>query len=355
MATLTQIAKNSGVSVALVSRMLRGDPSLKIPDRLRSEILETKEQLGGSRTQRRRRKLSRIIVVPTNRMFTFGWVQSNVTSTDLFKTFEKTLQDNDFRLHFTFFDPDQKNKYFESLARSRMDCDGLVLLSNLTDEFLAQLVRQYDIPHISFDPCAERYRVNTVCAHMLDGLRQAVEHLYELGHRRIGYLGQHEFHGYPLAMAVLMARDLPSSEDLKCWVPPISEKENIDEWSNHARIALTAWLERGINVTALICQNDYFALGAVAALRAKGLEPGRDVSLIGYDNIEKHGGNPTTQPILTTIDNPTDLIGRRASELLLNQIHHNQNQIVHERIPSTLVIRQTTGPCIRKEDSFSIG
>ena len=80
-----------------------------------------------------------------------------------------------------------------------------------------------------------------------------------------------------------------------------------------------------------------------AMLRA-GLTPGRELSLVGYDNTEEQFPIPGHRPILTTINNPFERVGRRMAELLMNQVLHGQTAIIHERVPVSLVVRQTTGP-----------
>jgi DNA-binding LacI/PurR family transcriptional regulator len=73
---------------------------------------------------------------------------------------------------------------------------------------------------------------------------------------------------------------------------------------------------------------------------------GRELSVVGYDDIEGQGLLASERPILTTINNPFERIGRRMAELLLNQILHGQRQIIHERMPVSLVVRETAGPAI---------
>ena len=76
-----------------------------------------------------------------------------------------------------------------------------------------------------------------------------------------------------------------------------------------------------------------------------GMTPGRDLSIVGYDNIEQreYGKNHGQ---LTTIDNPKDQMGRRIGEMLLNQLLRGQQDIVTELVPTTLIVRNTTGPCM---------
>src|SRR5690606_32362346 len=76
--------------------------------------------------------------------------------------------------------------------------------------------------------------------------------------------------------------------------------------------AMAQVLEQG-QCTAVICETDGFAFGAVDALRERGLVPGREVSVVGYDNLEYWGWLPFEEPMLTTVHNPLDKIGEMAA------------------------------------------
>ena len=76
----------------------------------------------------------------------------------------------------------------------------------------------------------------------------------------------------------------------------------------------------------------------------RGLKPGIDISIIGFDDIETQLLK-SEKPELTTVDNPFKLVGRRTGYLLLDQILHECNDIIHEHVPCDLIIRKSTGPC----------
>jgi DNA-binding LacI/PurR family transcriptional regulator len=197
---------------------------------------------------------------------------------------------------------------------------------------------------------AELHPVNTVRVHTADGARRAVEHLYQLGHRNIGFVGPRNSYRYPLSVAALAAQRLPLDDEMNCWIDYPPAEPTSHRWREAAVEPFRQWLGRrgpggSLPATALICTNDAAALGVLSVMREHGFEPGKDLSLVGFDNLEVRGVSPAETPVLTTVDNPTDIIGNRAAELLLNQIVHGQTQIVHERIPAELIVRQSTGPC----------
>ena len=343
---MTEIAKRAGVSVAVVSRLLRGDPGLRVSKQRRREILIAKDELGGVRIRRGNHALTHTILAPVNRIFSAEWVQDNLSGRDrLIRTVETSLQKDDFHLHFIFFDPAKKDRFFSSLFHQRNRCDGVLLLSQVVDKKISELVRQYDFPHVATGSEAELLRVNTVRPNTTEGIRQAIEHLQEFGHRNIGYLGNRENYRYREFVAIMMSMGLSVDHGLSCLLDPLGEMKTEDELRKFVAQRFGQWLEARPATTALFCQKDNIALGAVDSLLQRGMRPGRELSLVSHDNIEEKGASPVKSPVLTTIDGPLEAIGYRISELLLNQILHSQLQIIHERLPVRLIVRSSTGPC----------
>ena len=245
-----------------------------------------------------------------------------------------------------FFDSGKELETVRDLITRPGACDGLLLLSCSEEgELVAELVRRYDFPHITSDERAEWLNMNTVRSHSDYGIRQAVKHLQTLGHERIGYVGARDSHRYPSLVAQLAAQQLPIDVTWHCWIKWTLETNWPQQWRSVAHQAFLEHLDRQPEATAYLCTNDMVGLGVVDALQACGLEPGRDVSLVGYDNYEQRVLGEA-KPILTTIDNPGDVVGAHAAVRLLNQILHGQTEIAQVRIPTQLIVRETTGPCL---------
>jgi LacI family transcriptional regulator len=336
---MTNIAEEAGVSVAVVSRLLRGDPTLRISEGRRQQIMAVRDRMGPIQV---RRRYGKVIVAPVSRAFDSPWVEANLLKHPLYGSFRAELERKGFRLHFDFVDSGRMERTFETLMRSPASCGGFLILNGLCSQELTDLLREKEYPHVGHDMQAERFAINTVNVNQADGFRQAVDHLALLGHRRIGFLGHRESHRYPMVGAALLGRGLAVEEGLNCWVEPTGRQSG-RERRDSVRERVGRWLEGRPAASALVCENDYAALGAVDALAERGLRAGVDLSVVGYDNIEERGAEPASRAILTTIDNPGERIGRRMAELLLNQIVHGQTQVVHERLPAKLIVRETTG------------
>lgn len=170
-----------------------------------------------------------------------------------------------------------------------------------------------------------------------DAFVTAVNHLIELGHSRIAFVGaplQHQFaqdrlNGYTRAL-----------EENGLTADP--ELIQIAEFSDDGgEIATNMLLELSNPPTAVVCLSDTMALGALAAIRAHGLQPGVDVSVIGYDGL-KFGVH--SNPPLTTMAQPQAHAGRRLGDMLLSIIDGDEPSQHQELRRAHLVRRKTDGP-----------
>jgi len=165
----------------------------------------------------------------------------------------------------------------------------------------------------------------------------AVNHLVQLGHRDIGFVGaqlQYEFaqqrlDGYRRA---LKHNGLEERADYV----------QVADFTDHGgEIAAASLLDLPQPPTAMVCVSDMMAFGALAAIQARGLTPGRDVSVIGYDGLS-FGAH--TNPPLTTLSQPQAHAGRRLGDMLLSIIDGADPKTHQELQRAHLVQRETDGP-----------
>ena len=178
------------------------------------------------------------------------------------------------------------------------------------------------------------------------GMRQAMDHLLALGHRRIGYLM------YPPSEARAVSRRSEAYRDAlreaeivpdPRWVRTIATDPPV--FRDLGRAAMSQWLREdwsGLGITALLAHNDQAAFGAMVALKDAGLRVPEDVSLIGFDGTRD---GEHCSPRLTSIRSPLSEMGRTAAELLLRVMRgevRDPQQIV---LPTTLIERESTARC----------
>jgi LacI family transcriptional regulator len=168
------------------------------------------------------------------------------------------------------------------------------------------------------------------------GARNAVEHLLRLGHRRIGFLGgdsamttqQERVSGW---------RDALNAAGLAADTSLIIEAAST---RTGGRLAIDRALSLPRPPTAVLCYNDIVAIGATRELNVRGIAPGRDFAVVGFDDIAEAEYNA---PPLTTIDTGTREMGRRCAESLLGLIRREDPAGLSFAGDARLVVRESCG------------
>jgi LacI family transcriptional regulator len=169
------------------------------------------------------------------------------------------------------------------------------------------------------------------------GTEAAVDHLVQLGHRRIAMIcgtdgistGRSRRQGYRAALA---RHGLPVDPGL------------IHDGYGTREAGLTgirAVLAQPDPPTAAICFNDLSAFGAMLGLRHLGREAGKDFSIVGCDDVQEAA---QWYPALTTIHNRQDEMGRKAAEMLIARIANPDAPIQRHLLEPRLVVRGSTVP-----------
>ena len=175
--------------------------------------------------------------------------------------------------------------------------------------------------------------IDSVVSDNRHGARAATRHLIELGHRRIAFLANPPSDGY-------MDRRYGYVETMTeaGLRPQVAETTYAREAAASDAAAL---LDGEDPPTAVFAHNDQAAMGVLDTLSDRGLAPGRDVSVIGYDN-----SSPSKVPgiALTSVDVDGVALGRSAAELALRRIDSPAAPAEWRTSFPTLMVRSTTGP-----------
>jgi DNA-binding LacI/PurR family transcriptional regulator len=164
---------------------------------------------------------------------------------------------------------------------------------------------------------------------------QAMGHLLSLGHTNIGLLVGPPDH-VPSQRKIAAARILANKAGIALGSDHIAHSLYSLE---AAQTATTRLLAKG--VTGIVCASDPMALGAIRAVRRAGRNVPADVSVVGFDDSALMN---CTDPPLTTVRQPIDLMGRMVIELLVGQI--SGSSVPHDEFffEPELVVRGSTGP-----------
>ena len=346
--TLTQLAKASNVSLSLVSRLMRDDPTLRVSGPTKQRVMAAKARL--------ERESGHSLVVPSRveRPRTFmaslevGVKQSPSSGTDSFNLY-RLLQELELELGarghvlaLTYSDDTGRLKQAEQVADSNYPVDGVIFLWSHIIPPLRDVLLQRGVPHLVFHPWLGEYEdLQTIRPLKEESFRRLVDHLVALGHQRIGYVGCLK-RRYPWVALAMICDDVALDSPGLCPLDADGPMELWSDWRGATNARFGAWLDAHPDCTAVITENDFVAFGVIDVLESRGMKVGRDLAVASYGNVEP-ALTGEASAVLTTVDEQMPTIARRIVSRLLEQIDRPKSDPLHEVVPGKLVVRQSTG------------
>lgn len=329
MATIAEVAREARVGVATVSRVLNGSPAVR--EETRRRVLDAIARLGYAPNAAAR-------ALSTGRTQAIGVLAPFFTRPSVMERLRGVsgvLADGGYQL--VLFDverPAERDAYMASLPGGGL-LDGLLSISLCpTDAELERFV-EADVPVVLVDHPHER--VPAVYTDDVAGGRLATEHLLDLGHRRIAFVGDYESPDYGFTSSAMRRTGYEAAlADAGLDVDPALVRR-----AAHGREAAAALTRELLELpdppTGLFAASDTQAVGALEAAGAFEADIPGDLSVVGYDDIElaRYAG-------LTTVAQPLEESGRRGAELLLAALDGTPAK--GRQLAVELVVRATTGP-----------
>lgn len=328
---MTDIAARAQVSTATVSRVFNGVG--QVSEATRAKVLTAIDELGYERP----------VLEPTSSVPNVGVILPELTN-PIFAAFAHNLQNaiagsgGVAMLRSQTPGATSELDHLESLIAH--DVDGIIFVSGRHADYLGDLNRYQDltdrrIPFVTINGARPEIAAPDFSTGDAAGIRAAVGHLAQLGHRNI---------------ALLTGRShvVPSARKLAAFREIMSELFDVEDpltaetfYTYEAAAAATGTLIRA-GATAVVCGSDMQALGVIRALRDAGLSVPDDVSVVGYDDtfLMSH-----TDPALTTVRQPVNAITNAAVQTLFDAIG-SARTLVHEDYVYNpdLVVRSSTAP-----------
>jgi LacI family transcriptional regulator len=330
--TLVDVARLAGVSVMTASRALSGEGYAS--EETRAKVQAAARQLGYSPNA-----LARMMKgAKTN---VIGVVVNDLSSA-VVNCFVTALSEEVRKVDMDLFIYNSlgdmgggKGKRLSQVLHGLWD--GLVyVLPRMTDDYLETLEKSGS-PIVLINYFRRETSLPVVRGDNVNGTRDAVTHLIELGHRRIGFIGGSAYtgqsdlreRGYAAALA---DAGLPLDRAL-VYQGDFNEQAGV-EGARHL-------LSLPEPPTAIFAANDGMALGCMNAIREKGLRIPEDVSVIGFDDIPAAA---LSRPPLTTLRHPFEAMAQATVQELVRRIRGEPGRRHRIEFPSEFVVRQSTGP-----------
>ncbi|GAB5077905.1 LacI family DNA-binding transcriptional regulator [Arthrobacter sp. AD-310] len=325
--TMEDVARDAGVSRALVSLVMRNSP--KVSPAKRTAVLESAAALGYSPN----RLASRLASHRTRTLGVLFLDLHNSVFADIYDGLIEGLEGsgNQVMVAVGSADPRTELEAVRNFVDLRVDGILLAGYTGSTAE-LAAALRGTPAVVITRELAADG--VDSVLTDDFRSGALAVEHLHGLGHRRIAHV------------------------DISDWLPYTERREGYlhamrqfglepmlvhsDMTERGGRSVMENFLASGIEPpTAIFAHNDLTAIGIMEALAAHGLSVPGDVAVVGCDNIEL-GASPLIG--LTSIDQHARKLGRVAAQAMLDRIAGTAGPEVTRKLEPVLMVRRSSDP-----------
>jgi LacI family transcriptional regulator, repressor for deo operon, udp, cdd, tsx, nupC, and nupG len=331
--TVEDVAAEAGVSVATVSRALRGLPNVAPATRARV-VAAARELRYQPNPNASRLAAGRTHCIGVAMPMIGQWYYSQVLAGA-----EAVLAPAGYDLLvYTAVGPDDARRFLGDALPLRKRVDGLVVVDLALGDAELEDGASRGACMVTVGQHTDVF--SSVGIDDRAAARLAVNHLLDLGHRGIAFLGVHPEEdpfrfpvpgrrrdGYAEALTDVGRSPRPDHV--------ISAGFSIES----GRTAMDRLLATVDPPTAVLANSDELAFGALHSIRRHGLRVPEDVSVVGFDDHE------VAESIgLTTIRQPVTDLGGRAARLVLDQLESGPGAPVHEELPTSLVVRSSTCP-----------
>ncbi|MGF0109790.1 LacI family DNA-binding transcriptional regulator [Clostridium sp. SGI.024] len=333
MATIKDIANVAGVSIATVSRILNFDKTLNVSEETRKKVFSTAEEMNYVTIKERKNKLKN---------YTIGIICSFNEIKELSDPYflsirmaieKKCLEDN---IGF-------KSLYLSNFIKDNIynykDLDGIIAIGIFESDEINKL-RELSPNIIFIDSSPEEWEFDSIVVDLKYGTKKALDYLYNLGHKDIGYIGAKVIpHNSIDGNELINYREATYKEfmiDINNYREEWVFKGNFTPEDGYMLMKEALKLKK--LPSAFFIASDPMAIGAYKAIQEEGYSIPNDISIVGFDDIA------TAQylsPSLTTVKIFTDYMGEIALETLMERIREERHLSKKIVLPVKLIIRDS--------------
>ncbi len=327
---LEEVAKRAKVSTATVSRVLNNIDVVK--NSTRSRVIKAVEELKYHPNLHAR-------TLAGGKSKTLGMIVSNMENPfffDVFKALEADAIAHGYEVVIANTDYSAEHLVDSVRLMIGRRVAGLAAIVSEMNPRLIDELADSKIPVVFYDVGTARRNISNIRVNYQRGIEKVVDYLHDLGHRRMAFVSHHA------ALGPINVRERSFVETVSRHAPGAEWKTAVDaDGPEGGRQAVREILSSGFRPTAIICVNDFMALGVLRELREQGLRVPRDVSVTGFDNITL---SEFCYPALTTVHIPRERIGHIAYETLLPEDGKSPFASRDIQIDPDFVLRESTGP-----------
>lgn len=326
---MKDVAERAGVSVTTVSHVINN--SRPVSEELTKRVHDAMEELDYqpnllARSLRMKKTKTIGVILPDI---------SNSFFADVARAIEDSSFTHDFSVIFCNTDGDMAKEIIYTRALSEKQVDGIIFVASGDSAELVRSLQAQRMPVVIVDRPLGEINADTVISNNAPGAFQAVQHLVQLGHRRIACItgpsvletSTQRLFGYRKAM---QEAGLPIQENM------IARSNFRFEGGRDAAIKLLTLPDPP---TAIFAFNDLMAIGAIGAAKSLGMMIPDDLSIVGFDDILI---SSYFNPALTTVVQPKYDLGVLATTMLLERIENPRLPKRRELLPTNLIVRATT-------------
>ncbi len=330
MSSIKDVARAAEVSTATVSHVI--NKTRFVSDAVRARVLKAVDDCAYYPNAH-----ARSLASGSSRIF--GLIISDIANPffpELVKAIEAAAYEHDYDvvLSNTNYDATRAAHYVRRLIERKVA--GVALMTSEMDKSLIAELARREVSVVFLDSGETGLHMSNLRVCYAEGIKQAVLHLKDLGHRNIAFVS-----GTPHLRSA-QRRLEAFRQTMREVLPDAPERIfqgdfKIEGGKQAAREILSA----DELPTAVVAANDLMAFGAISEFRAAGLNVPRDISVIGFDDIAFAS---LTEPSLTTVNLPRRELGQKAVEALLATISNPTQHGVEFSISTKLIVRETTAP-----------
>ncbi len=320
MATIRDIAKKAGVSVGTVSNYLNN--SDKLAEKTRVRIHDAIKELGyypnvaaRSLKSNLTRRIGIVPLVYSDEEYTNN--ASDAAFQEFLSAVNMAAAKNNYSLlmHASVDEKDEIEIYRQMVGQGQVD--GMLVLGTMPDDKRVKFLMEKEFPFVSYGRTEISGHTSWVDVDGGYGMKKAVEFLAELGHTKIAWAAPTS------ELSCFHDRKKGYIEGFKEYNIPVNENYIIKSGfrEKDGQIAMHQLLDSVDPPTAIIMANDLASFGAMSAVDKRGLKVGVDISVIGFDDII---ASEHWTPSLTTVRQPTRMVGLKSVEMLIDIIGGNK-------------------------------